>query len=278
VLSPDFSDVVFVSFGHSPDWDLARKRLYRSIHKNFPQAKTFFVDQKWLHEKPFFYEHRDFFLNNPKGFGLWLWKPFLIAESFKKYLDVRYIIYLDMGCEININSSSRQRLMKYLEMAEKNGALAFELDLKEVDWTSKNTLNHFQSMNSSDKQIVASALFFSNNPKCRGFVNEWLSAMLLDNYSLTIGAGLESELEYDANINHRHDQSILSLIWHKTNFAVIPDETYWGPNWTSGLNFPIWVSRNRELVSVRSNSFSKNCSRLLRKLRILMLSASLIRK
>jgi len=29
------------------------------------------------------------------------------------------------------------------------------------------------------------------------------------------------------------------------NFSVIPDETYWGPNWHTGLGAPIWAMRNR---------------------------------
>jgi hypothetical protein len=267
VTNNDLGNILFVSFGHSPDWDLARKRLYKSLKKNFPQAKTFFVNQKWIGNEPFFWENGNFFESNPRGFGLWLWKPFLIAESFKKYPDARYVVYLDMGCEVNINSTSLQRLLKYLVLVEENNALAFELDLKEINWTAKNTLEHFESVNSSDNQIAASVLLFKNHPKCLEFVNDWLSAMVFDNYSLLLGRGHESDLGYVADINHRFDQSILSLMWHKTSFAVIPDETYWGPSWVSGMNFPIWVTRNRELVSVRSGKFNKNCSRVFRKLR-----------
>ena len=47
-------------------------------------------------------------------------------------------------------------------------------------------------------------------------------------------------------LEHRHDQSIFSLIAKKNNFFVIPDETYWNPDWNvSGKNYPIWATRLR---------------------------------
>ena len=50
-------------------------------------------------------------------------------------------------------------------------------------------------------------------------------------------------------LEHRHDQSIFSLIAKKNNFFVIPDETYWNPDWNvSGKNYPIWATRLRPWI------------------------------
>ena len=64
-------------------------------------------------------------------------------------------------------------------------------------------------------------------------------------------------------IAHRNDQSIFSLLIRKNKIKPILDETFWGPTWKKGSNYPIWATRNRHKFSVMHLSTFQN---LIRKL------------
>ena len=49
----------------------------------------------------------------------------------------------------------------------------------------------------------------------------------------------------------RFDQSIFSCLAKKYEITLIPDETYFYPNWSaSGSDYPIWAMRRRNGVDV----------------------------
>jgi hypothetical protein len=247
------SELVFVSFGNSPNWSHAKYRLYRSIKKSFPNSNILILDQDWLVQNIFYRNNIDFFNENSRGFGLWIWKPLVILEAFKKFPNSKFIIYLDSGCELNINAKSINRFYEYLCLARDYDALGFELNHLEKKWTSAYTYKYLKPKHSTSKQIHASILIFKKSKITYKFIKKWLDYMSIDNFSLTKGLK-NSQLGINL-ANHRHDQSILSIIFHKEKFATIPDESWFKGNWNSGNDSPIWVARNRLLVSINSNRF-----------------------
>lgn len=247
------SELVFVSFGNSPNWSHAKYRLNRSIKKSFPNSNILILDQDWLMQNKFYRNNIDFFNENSKGFGLWIWKPLVILEAFKKFPNSKFIIYLDSGCELNINAKSIDKFYGYLELARDYDALGFELTLLEKKWTSAYTYKYLKPKRSNSKQIQASILIFKKSKITYKFVNKWLDYMSKDNFSLAKGLK-NSQLGINQD-NHRHDQSILSIIFHKEKFATIPDESWFEGNWNSGSGSPIWTARNRLLISINSNKF-----------------------
>ena len=46
-------------------------------------------------------------------------------------------------------------------------------------------------------------------------------------------------------IEHRYEQSILSLLAKKAEAWAVADENYFFPEWGHGTDFPIWAMRNR---------------------------------
>ena len=247
------SDIVFVSFGNSPNWSHAKYRLKKSIKKYFPNSDILILDQNWLMKHKFYRDNVSFFNTNPRGFGLWTWKPLVILEAFNQFPNSKFVVYLDSGCELNINSKSINRFYEYLHLARDYGALGFELRRFEKKWTSTYTYKYLKPKYSNSKQIQASFLIFSRTRRTYLFVKKWLGYMALDNFSLT--KGIKNSQPGLNLANHRHDQSILSIIYHKEKFAIISDESWFNGKWNSGSGSPIWVARNRLLVSINSNKY-----------------------
>ena len=56
-------------------------------------------------------------------------------------------------------------------------------------------------------------------------------------------------------IEHRHDQSIFSLLVKQSNqHAIIPDETEWFGDWIGmGDKYPIWATRHRSIFDFKRN-------------------------
>jgi len=262
-----FKQVVFVSFGTTPEWSQAHFRLKKTIKKNFPSASIGFKDQNWLKSTDFFIEHSDFFISHKKGYGLWLWKPYIIKEALNIFNKSRYIVYLYAGTELNVTSSSLLRLNYYFEIVEKLDGLAFSLSLKEKDFTSPFTFSKLGSSTNINNQISASLILFKNNNTTKKFVSEWLTNMIDNNYELTTGYNSQHKEIFDY---HRYDQSILSLLWHETSFGTLNDETFFAKNWANGHNYPFWAARNRLYMSIKSNSALKLVFRLSRRLLMLL--------
>jgi hypothetical protein len=265
--SRPYEDVLFVSFGSNPEWNLARLRLLRSLEKHFEYSSKFIVDQNWLVETSLYQENRTFFQQNRRGFGLWAWKPLLIKEAILKFPKAKYIVYLDMGCDLNINQKSVQCLDDYLRLAKTYDGFAFELNLKEIEWTSKFVLEYFQASQSLQNQVSASVLIFMNSKKVESFLDIWLNLMKNDDFYLTKGDRNIAANDVD---RHRHDQSILSLLWHQSTMVAIPDETYLKSNQKFDSTKPFWVSRNREILKIDSPAIARQVVRIVRKIYILI--------
>lgn len=52
--------------------------------------------------EPGFIEKNRSIMSNPRGFGLWLWKPYFIQKTLKSMKDGDWLFYVD-GCTIFIN-------------------------------------------------------------------------------------------------------------------------------------------------------------------------------
>ena len=251
-----------MSFGNSPEWDFARFRLNRVLKKNFPYANRFIVNQNWLFKTSLYRENEGFFHKNRRGYGLWTWKPLLIMEAFALYPKCEFAVYLDMGCDLNINAQSLKRFNEYLDIARQENAMAFDLPWRAVDWSAQNVIEYFDASKSTQNVVIAGVLFFMNNTKSHSLLEEWFSLMTYDNFSLAVGS---TETSLQLSSNHRHDQSILSFLWHRNNLHCIPDETYWISHGKFNSDKPIWTSRNRDFFSVASSSALRQLSRVIRK-------------
>ena len=219
----------FITFGAGlPNWRAAARRLEREAKASGWFDVSLSLDERDLARMfpDFTNKHKDILKFRVKGFGYWIWKPFLIRELTAQLgSDYDGMLYLDSGCQLNPGRrKARQRMVDYVAVARDQGVFAVHLpDHPEEDWSREITMEHFglsteqRQMNQIQGGIVAIARHSLD------IVDEWLETATMDNYRLLLDAPL-GELNAPTFRAHRHDQSILSAIVKCRGLKTIPDE------------------------------------------------------
>jgi hypothetical protein len=173
-----------------------------------------YTDELLKNDKEFWDKNGEFVTNNKRGYGYWLWKPYIIKKHMKNMNNGDILLYSDCGCEINI--MKKQFLLELLDKINENEIInnrgynerhfnKRDLLLK-LDMDKEEYLNMYQN--------EATVILFIINNNTRKFVNEWYDISISDNYH-NINDSQSIEKNYNEFIEHRHDQSIFSLLLKK---------------------------------------------------------------
>jgi len=200
-----------------------------------------------------------------KGYGYWIWKPYLLSTALSEWKDVDFILYADAGCEINSAGKSEDRWKEYLELASsKSGRFAMSLTgYPELEWSKMDTMNALGLSNEQREsdQVHATAMLFSSSRGNIEFCHEWSRWCSTEGYHLVDDSHSRIP-NAQCFKDHRHDQSIFSALTKKHGAAIVPDETFWAPSWDpDGLDYPIWAPRNRTRIGTLDN---RSISKLIR--------------
>lgn len=180
-------------------------------------------------------EHNNI-LNNKKGGGYWLWKPYIINNTLKKLKDGDYLFYCDSGV-ILVNKI--ELLIKDLDR-ENQDIMGFELPLIESQWTKKETLvnlNCYDKIFYESNQILASFILIKNTNRSRKFIEGFLRLCCVKDNIIDATKPLNNQL--DDFIDHRHDQSIFSLMYKQSGYKAYRDPSQYGykPEGYIGLSY-----------------------------------------
>ena len=214
----------FITFGGgSKNYIDAAERLCKQAKSSrYFDICKYFTDKDLKSDSTFWKKHSNFILNNKRGFGYWLWKPYLISKIMKTINDGDILLYLDCGCEIGINSHN---LPKYFEYVKKykiiTSLFPYDEGYKIINYTKKDILVYFNLQDDKEflnhKQIEAGCIMFFACKKVRNFLDEWYN-ICQQNYNLIDDSKSKSNefIEFKEN---RHDQSIFASLFWKYNFS-----------------------------------------------------------
>jgi hypothetical protein len=258
------SPVYLITFGSGKIWHTAVQRLNKQAISSKRFGKIISYSEKDLDFELTGIDP-EFFKLNPRGYGLWIWKPIIIKHMLSKYPKCELVFYVDAGCEINSRKKALDRLDSYFEIAIKHGGIAFELPFIEENWTSRYVIEKMEATNLGlTKQLVGGIFSLTNSAATHLFLDTWIDWMKKDNFSYLKGSR-ETYKEIHSFREHRFDQSIFSILWKKNNFKILPDQSFWAPNWKiDGKDYPIWSTRNKLRFSFASNYFLLFTYRVLR--------------
>lgn len=194
--------------------------------------------------------HREFIATNKHGLGNYIWKPKVLINLLDRVNTNQFVCYLDAGCQLNLNPKSLDKLAEYFDLADSYGGLFMQLengtfgapDLSDEAWTNRITLDYLDPTGKNRKtgQVQAGILLMKKNSLTTDFAQHWLDTCEVEEYRYLV----EDSLNLIPG-RHRYDQSIFSLLVKESGMRFISDETYWAPNWSQGLDYPIWAMRNR---------------------------------
>lgn len=185
----------------------SRIRLNESAQKyGIEEINSYCFDD--LKKTSFFKRNREI-LEQPKGIGYWLWKPYIIFEAMKKLEENDVVIYSDCGIEIVASIEPLIQLTKQQPIV-----LFGNSNFINLQWTKRDCFVYMDC----DSEVywhsphcdAAFALF----KKCDlsiDFLNDWLTYGS-NKYIITDLPNSSGKANIEGFIDHRWDQSILSLL------------------------------------------------------------------
>lgn len=240
--------VVLVSFANST-YEPSLKRLEKEVKEFKSITDSYFFTEKDLDPEfkrnlcPFIYR---------RGYGYWKWKAYLSKKILDK-LDMNDIlIWSDAGTVFNAEAEEKFNEYLALTVKSKSGILAFQDKYLEKQFTKADCLSYFDALNNKNitdtKQFWAGCWIIKKTDDSIDFINRWHNA-IMDNFDLITDK--QSILpNFKEFIEHRHDQSVFSILVKQYDIEFIPFFELELP--TS----PIQAKRNKEKGKV-GNIFQK---------------------
>lgn len=197
-------------------------------------------------------------LNKPRGCGYWLWKPYFIYNQLKACNKNDVIFYADSGSDFIKNI----RPLTDRCRDDVNGLISFKLSgkHKERQWTKRDVLkrlNADQPRIVDTDQLMASFIIVRKNEYTLQFMHEYLihacdENMITDKPSVSPN--------YPEFRDHRHDQSIFSVMCKQQGVTQMDDPTQWGQK---HKQFPIssqyiWHRRNNNHIKTEPRNLEGN--------------------
>lgn len=164
--------------------------------------------------------------NNSRGYGYWLWKPYLTLKTLRELNNDDYLIYMDAGAcftdSIHLLTDVMDRdgtdiMIFCLHSIEKNYSKRDALVLMEADLPE-----YYET-----PQRCATYFLLKKSERSVRFIEEWLS-YATDPRIITNNPNVMGKNNYEGFVENRHDQTILSLLSKKWNIDVYRDPAQYG--------------------------------------------------
>jgi hypothetical protein len=174
-----------------------------------------YTDDDLRNDSNFWPKHSEFIASNPRGYGYWLWKPYLIMKTLETMNDGDILIYADCGCEINSKNKSEMINMFTIiknDLIVGSNTYTREYQYNKMDLVEYLGMNDKKYLDSDQNQ--ASTIGFLKCKETYDLVKEWYTVGC--NYNL-IDDSPSKISNHPGFIEHRHDQAIFSLLTKKYN-------------------------------------------------------------
>lgn len=246
---------LLVSYANKPYFYRAQQLLVESAKPYFNGHASYTYDSLDTEFK----RKNQHILSQSRGGGFWLWKPYIILATLKQVKDGDYVFYIDSGNKI---VSDPGILFNTVDTTDK-GILLFEnrdgsyMD-KEVQgkvWQNYMFTKYdcFEKMKCNTKeyiygnQIDGSYILVKRNNYNIGFFEEYLKWAEDEDIITDIPNKLGEN--YPGFRDHRHDQSICSLLAIREKLLIEEEPSEWGnPTRTPVSRVPQIFHHHRGIV------------------------------
>jgi len=171
------------------------------------QAFDVIIPYQAHHIEPEYYEKHKEILSQKRGGGYWLWKPYLILKTLNMMPENDILLYLDSAFVF------RDGIYQMLERAKTSDIILFPNTHSNRQYVKRTVIERMANNDETwrDKLQLEGLILLRNTPKARAFIAEWLK-FCEDAELLT---DVPSKNEYPDFKDHRHDQAILTMLYHK---------------------------------------------------------------
>lgn len=226
-------DAKFISASERLAYQACRTGIFHKIVK--------YNSEHLKEDKNFWNQHGEFIKANSRMYGYGIWKPYLVMNELKKLKDGDVLFYADSGCEFDLDC----------ENPKENYELVVEKMKQSKVFINSTNCNHDKQMNKKDlvayldmvdspesitQQIQATSFLIVKNIETMKFVEKWYT--ICCNYHFIDDTPSLLKNEEDFN-EHRHDQSVFSLLMKKMGLGNFPILNHFT------VDYIICLSRNR---------------------------------
>lgn len=245
---------VYITYGNEKYDSQKRYALKKAKSKgNFDQIIGY--SEKDIDKN--FYKKNIKILSQSRGNGYWLWKPYFIVKTLEKINEGDYLFYSDSGAFF---TKKVDILIKELEMTGQD-IMGYELPLIECQWTKKElfiNMNCNIDIYKNSNQILASFILIKKTEFSLKFFKEFLD--LSSNEENITDLKNINIYQEEFFTDHRHDQSIFSLLYKKYHLKPFKDPSQFGeyPKLYSSLNIDKKIIKNRIYILENNRMFRIN--------------------
>jgi len=185
-----------------------------------------------VHSLPLLAKHLTI-LSSPRGDGYWLWKPLIIRQTLYEMAAGDVLIYLDAGMEMVAD------LAPLIALSDEHEIVLFANHYDDIIhpgaplcryWTRRDCFVHMDLDDDTcyDAPMVdASCILVAKTTRGVAFCDEWLT--YCSAHSLVAdGPNISGLPNLDGFIDHRHDQSVLSLLAYKHRLELFRHPSQFG--------------------------------------------------
>ena len=167
-------------------------------------------------------------LGNPRGGGYYLWKPYVFYRGYQELGDGDYLIYTDAG---SIYVDAIQKLIDCMEKEQVNLMLfSLQNEMLERKYTKRDAFiltGCDEEKYANTPQSIGGYMVCKKSPEVEDFFQEVLSyaqdIRIISDRPNTMG-----KENYPDFVDHRHDQSVISLISKKRGIKKFRDPSQYG--------------------------------------------------
>ena len=207
----------FLTFGGGGEkYIKAGERLIRQANAlNLFDKTILYTDELLKKDLQFWDKHSQFIETNPRGYGYWLWKPYIIKKIMEQLNDGDVLLYLDAGCELLPHK--REKLKEYIDIVKNDLLIGTEWPDAEKHWNKMDCILKLEMLddhylNSHQRQGGTNMFYVCDTT--RHLVNKWYE-IACDYHIIDDSPSISTNME--GFIDHRHDQAIFSLLTKKYN-------------------------------------------------------------
>ena len=201
-----------------------QKALKQSALKNGVN-KVIVYDELWLKSQKSFYERNKKILSAERGNGYWLWKPLIIHDALQKMHSDDILIYADSASRVVQNVRLLTDVLQHRDIT-----LFYNRGFLNKEWTKRDCF--FYMSCDSDKfhsglHIAANIIVCRNTKATKELISEWLE-FCQDERIISDNPNICGKDNISGFVDHRHDQSVLSILATKYALELFREPTQFG--------------------------------------------------
>lgn len=184
--------------------------------------------------------NKDIF-NQQRGYGYWLFKPYLLYKTMSEYEENEVIVYFDAGVRVLNN-------LNHIADRMDQDIFLFGNMWTAKHWTKGDIYKAIGVEPDDSKQVQASVIFVRNTPFARDFIKEWLLYCQMPGLIDDSPSKMPNDPEFREN---RHDQAILHVLSQKHGIK----KHWWPASYNNGAfvyekgiytdNYPVLFDHHR---------------------------------